>query len=137
MTDDLNKLEAEIAKKQKDLEILKAEKAKMAAAKETIDNALAKSGYTLEELYPAIVRPAPARRYLGIPKFKIGDQTYDGRAARREKAFEKYVIEGALDLISLAKDGLINPAWVKEASPRQLNNMGISDAKDYIDHHDI
>jgi len=132
MTDDLEKLEAEIAAQQKALEALKAEKANMAKAKEQIEKTLNDSGYTLAELFPQIVRPAPARRQLGMPKFKIGDQTFDGRTARREKAFEKYVVDGALNLTALAKDGLINPKWAKDASPRQLADMGITNVDEYV-----
>lgn len=135
MTDDFEKLKAEILEKQKMLEILSAEKEKMSEAKMQVEKVLADTGYSLESLFPEIKRFAPARRYLGIPKFRIGDQTFDGRTARREKAFEKYTIGQSLDLSALAKDGLINPEWVEAASPRQLNDMGIFDVKEYIAKH--
>lgn len=135
MTDDFEKLKAEILDKQKKLELLSAEKAKMSKARTQIETVLADTGYSLESLFPEIKRFTPARRYLGIPKFRIGDQTFDGRTARREEAFEKYTIGQSLDLAALAKDGLINPDWVEAASPRQLNDMGIFDVKQYIAKH--
>ena len=137
MTDNFEKLKAEILEKQKMLEDLTAEKAKMSDAKRQIEIILDKSGYSIQTLFPDITRPAPARRYQGIPKFKIGDQTFDGRTARREEAFQKYIVEQSLDLVALARDGIINPEWVEAASPRQLNDMGILDVKEYKKKHGI
>jgi len=67
----------------------------------------------------------------------VGGKTYDGRAARRESAFDAVRVDGKIDDGKAFAKGNINPAWLREAPPRILTALGVEDVDAYVKKHKL
>ena len=148
VTKTLAVVQAEIARLQKQAEKLQQEA--LATARERIETIEKEAGATLEQLFEDRFKrydasqsdtegtPSErATRALGIPKYIVGGETYDGRAARRESAFDAVRVDGKIDDGKAFAKGNINPAWLREAPPRILTALGVDDVDAYVKKHKL
>ena len=108
VTKTLAVVQAEIARLQKQAEKLQQEA--LATARERIEAIEKEAGASLEQLFEdrfkrydasqsdAEAKPSErATRAPGTPKYIVDGKTYDGRAARRESAFDAVRVDGKID----------------------------------------
>ena len=148
VTKTLAVVQAEIARLQKQAEKLQQEA--LATARERIETIEKEAGATLEQLFedrfkrygaPQVKEKAKpserATRAPGTPKYIVDGKIYDGRAARRESAFDAVRVDGKIDDGKAFANGNINPAWLREAPPRILNALGVEDVDAYVKKHKL
>ena len=147
-TKTLADVQAEIARLQAQAEKLQLEA--LATARERIEAIEKEAGASLEQLFEnrfkrydasqsdAEDKPSKrAARAPGTPKYIVGGKTYDGRAARRESAFDAVSVDGKIDDGKAFAKGNINPAWLREAPPRILKSLGVEDVDAYVKKHKL
>jgi hypothetical protein len=147
-TKTLADVRAQIAQLQEQAE--KMQREAFASARERIEAIEQEADATLEQLFedrfkrygaPQVQRKAKPSKSItrapGTPKYIVGGKTYDGRAARRESAFDVVCIDGKIDDDKAVAKGMINPDWLREASPRILTVLGAEDVDAYVKKHKL
>ena len=148
VTKTLADVKAEIARLQKQAEKLQQEA--LATARERIETIEKEAGASLEQLFEdrfkrygasqSDTEGTPSERATrapGTPKYIVGGKTYDGRAARRESAFDAVRVDSKIDDGKAFANGNINPAWLREAPPRILTALGVTDVDAYVKKHQL
>ena len=147
-TKTLADVKAEIAKLQEQAEKLQQEA--LATARSRIEAIVHEAGASLEHLFEDRFKrygasktsvdaksSEPVARASGTPKYIVNGKTYDGRAARRESAFDAVRVDGKIDDGKAIAKGNINPAWLREAPPRVLTALGVQDVDAYAKKHKL
>ncbi len=147
-TKTLADVRAQIAQLQEEADKMQLEA--RATARERIEAIEQEAGAPLEQLFenrfkrygaPQVkgkAKPSErATRAPGIPKYIVGGKTYDGHAARRESAFDAVRVDGKIDDGKALAKGNINPAWLREAPPRILKSLGVTDVDAYVKKHKL
>lgn len=137
---DLNSL----LQKQKELqaEIDKARKEARRGIKQKINALLKDASLTIQDVFPELVggaapkkakaaakprkaKAASKKRQAGTPKYVVDGKPVDGRAARRDPAFDSVRTDGKIDDTKSQAAGMINPVWIAEQQKSVLKKLGI------------
>jgi len=114
-------------------EIDKARKEAKAGIKQKINALLKEADMTIQDAFPELPGgtgpkakvAASKERKVGTPKYIANGKPIDGRAARRDPAFESVRVRGKIDDKKAQTTGMINPQWIKEQQKSVLKKLGL------------